>query len=208
MIFSASLSSLIAIQNRLWSNPLVLETLEKVHDLIVHGKSVVFVWLPSHVGIKGNTDADTAAKAALTTTPDNISVPHSDFRQQINQYFKSKWQSIWDSQIDNKLHKIKPKIGITYFGNQLDRRKEQILHRLRIGHTYLTHAFLLKRENTPLCATCNCLLTVEHILLSCRAYDNIRNLYFKVSTLNELFEKTSSLQILDFIKDIGLYQKI
>jgi hypothetical protein len=175
---------------------------------MVHGKSVVFVWLPSHVGIKGNTDADTAAKAALAATPDNISVPHCDFRQHIHQYFKSKWQTIWDSQLDNKLHKIKPKIGITYFGNQLDRRKEQILHRLRIGHTHLTHAFLLKRENTPHCATCNCPLTVEHILLSCRAYDNIRNLCFKVSTLNELFEKTSSLQILDFIKDIGLGKKI
>jgi len=208
MIFSDSLSSLIALQNRQWSNSLVLETLEKIHDLIAHGISVVLVWLPSHVGIKGNTDADTAAKAALAAPPDNISVPHSDFRHHIHEYFKSKWQSIWDSQIDNKLHKIKPNIGITYFGNQLDRRKEQVLHRLRIGHTYLTRAFLLRRESKPLCATFNCQLSVEHILLSCRDYDNIRSLYFNVSTLDELFEKTSSLQIVDFIKDIGLYKKI
>ena len=203
-----TLSSLIALQNREWSNPLVLESLEKIHDLIVDGSTIVFVWLPSHVGIKGNTDADTAAKAALAAPPDNISVPHSDYRQHIHEHFKSKWQSIWDSQIDNKLHKIKTNIGITYFGNQLDRRKEQILHRLRIGHTYLTHAFLLRRESKPLCATCNCELSVEHILLSCRNNDSIRNLYFNVSTLHELFEKCSSLQILDFIKDIGLYKNI
>jgi len=55
IIFSDSLSSLIAIQNRLWDNILVLETLEKIHNLTVNGKTVVFVWLPSHIGIKGMT---------------------------------------------------------------------------------------------------------------------------------------------------------
>jgi hypothetical protein len=130
----------------------------------------VFVWLPSHSGITSNTDTDMAAKVALDAAPGNIVVPHSDFRQYIHQYFKSKWQSIWDSQIENKLHEIKPNIGITYFRSQLDRRKEQILHKLRICHTYLTHAFLLKRENKPHCVTCNCPSTVEHILLSCSAY--------------------------------------
>jgi len=51
-----------------------------------------------------------------------IMSPHSDFRQHIHRYFKSKWQTIWDSQIDNNLHKVKPNIGITYFRSQLDRR--------------------------------------------------------------------------------------
>jgi len=73
-----------------------------------------------------------------------------------------------DSKIDNKLHKIKSNIGKTYFKSQLDRRKEQILHRLRIGHTFLTHAFLLKRENKP-CVTYNCPLRVEHNVFFFRA---------------------------------------
>jgi len=55
-----------------------------------------------------------AAKTALTAAPGNILLPHYDFRQHIHQYFKSKWQTIWDSQIGNKLHEIKPNIRITY----------------------------------------------------------------------------------------------
>ena len=147
----------------------------------------MFVWLPSHVGIQGNTDADVAAKTALNTAPDNIPVPHTDFWQQVDDYYKSKWQTLWDSQTNNKLYSIKPKIGITHFGNQLGRREEQILHRLRIGHTHLTHAFILQREEKPICSTCNCPLTVEHILLTCNLYGTQRNQYFKVSCLNELF---------------------
>jgi len=88
IIFSDSLSSFIAIQNRLWDNFLVLKTLEKIHNLTVNGKAVVFVWLPSHLGIKGNSDADMAVKTALTAAPGNILVPHYDLWQHIHQYFK------------------------------------------------------------------------------------------------------------------------
>jgi len=65
--------------------------------------------------MKGNPDADMAVRAAVTAAHDNISVPHSDFRQNILQYYKSKWQTTCESQIDNKLHKVKPNNGITYF---------------------------------------------------------------------------------------------
>jgi len=57
-----------------------------------------------------------------------------------------------------------------------------------LSHLHL-HAFLLRRESKPLCETCNCQLSVEHDLLSCKDYDNIRSLYFNFSTLYELFEK-------------------
>ena len=54
-------------------------------------------------------------------------------------------------------------------------RKEQvILDRLRIGHTRLTHSFLLKGEPPPECTTCECQLTIQHILVDCIEYDFIR----------------------------------
>jgi len=52
-------------------------------------------------------------------TKSEIMSPHYDFRQHIHQYFKSKWQTIWDSQIDNKLPKMSPHIGVTYLGVNL-----------------------------------------------------------------------------------------
>jgi len=91
IIFSDTLSSLIAIQNRLSDNLLVLETLEKIHNLTVNEKTVVFVWLSSYVGIKGNSDADMAAKTALSAAPDTILSPNYDFWQLIHQYFKTKY---------------------------------------------------------------------------------------------------------------------
>ena len=54
------------------------------------GKIIVFVWLHSHVGIQGNTDADVAAKTALNAAPDNITVPQTDFWQQVDDYYKLK----------------------------------------------------------------------------------------------------------------------
>jgi len=51
-------------------------------------------------------------------------------------------------------------------------------------------------------------LMVEHICLSSSAYDIICNQYFNVCSFQELFEKTHSQHILNFIKDTGIYKEI
>ena len=51
------------------------------------------------------------------------------------------------------------------------RRDEVVLSRLRLGHSYLTHSYLLKGEPPPECVTCNCRLTISHILVDCIEYD-------------------------------------
>ena len=38
-----------------------------------------------------------------------------------------------------------------------------LLNRLRIGHTRLTHSYLLSGDDLPECGTCQCALTVKHI---------------------------------------------
>ena len=65
VVFSDSLFSLQAIQNCKVENSLILKILKDHNRLINSGKSVTFCWIPSHVGIRGNEDADTAAKAGL-----------------------------------------------------------------------------------------------------------------------------------------------
>src|SRR5258706_34300 len=114
-----------------------------------------------------------------------------------------------DSQTDNKLYNIKPHIGSTYFSNKLSRRDEQTIHRLRIGHTHLTHAFILKQEKKPICSTCNNPLTVEHFLLKCNKYRELRNRHFKASSLKELVDNINNIHhILNFVKDAGIYKSI
>ena len=87
-------------------------------------------------------------------------------------------------------------------------RDECIIHRLCIGHTHFTHAFLLKKEDPPECIACQLPLTVEHILLSCVDFMLIRHKYFTCTTLANLFTNVPSRTIVDFIKEIGLYHKV
>lgn len=207
-IFSDSLSCLQAIENRLWNNPLILSILNRLHNLIEKGIIIVFIWLPSHIGIRGNAEVDIAAKSALTLNVSSTSVPFSDFKPLITTFLHNRWQNIWDSETNNKLHTIQPKIGFSILSKHKSRRNERVIHRLRIGHTHLTHAYLLKKETPPECNTCHSPLTVEHILISCRDFNAIRSKHYNVGTLSELFNTISADTIVEFVKEIGLFYKI
>jgi ribonuclease HI len=207
LILSDSLSCLQSIENQKLNHPLILEIVNLVHELIVSGKQLVFMWLPSHAGLAGNVSADAAAKAALNLPESQTPVPYSDFYPLIHKYISSSWQQLWNAETSNKLHNVEPTVkgSKTY---HLPRRDECIIHRLRIGHTYFTHAFLLKNEDPPECIACQVPLTVEHILLNCIDFMFIRTKYFKCTTLADLFNNVPSRTIVDFIKEIGLYHKV
>ena len=53
IIFSDSFSVLQSLHNRHIENPLLLDVLLK-HNELAELNRIVFCWLPSHVGIKGN----------------------------------------------------------------------------------------------------------------------------------------------------------
>ena len=171
-------------------------------------KVVSFCWLPSHVGISGNERADAAAKSALSLSIADIKIPYTDLKQRINSHLVNKWQIEWNNVPFNKLQPIKKTLGETKFKDIVKRRDELVLHRVRVGHTYLTHRFLLKGEDQPECIPCQSPLTVEHILLHCIDFSLIRQKYFNVTTLNELFHSISPFMIVNFLKEIGLYSKI
>ena len=205
-IFSDSMSCLQAIKYQKLKNPTILKILEKCHYLHLTQKTITFCWLPSHVGIRGNENADMAAKAALLLPISaNIKIPYTDLKQSIHTFFTSLWQDHWNTTPFNKLQSIKPKLGQTVLHKITSRRDEVVLHRARIGHTNVTHSYLLKHENNTDCSSCNCLLTVQHILIDCPAYAVIRNKHYNVTSLLELFNKLQPLQIINFLKEIKLY---
>jgi len=65
VIFSDSLSSLMALQNNTISESFVLEILSTLTKLNRTGKDISFEWIPSHCGINGNEMVDYYAKMAL-----------------------------------------------------------------------------------------------------------------------------------------------
>jgi len=56
---------------------------------------------------------------------------------------------------------------------------------VRIGHTRITHKYLLSGDR-PLCDKCQCSLTVKHILLECCSIKHVRENYFTCSSLKAL----------------------
>ena len=90
------------------------------------------------------------------------------------------WQREWDTAVNNKLHATKPLIGEQPSAYRSVRRDEVVLSRLRLGHSYLTHSYLLKGELPPECVTCNCRLTIRHILVDCIEYDFFRLILFEI----------------------------
>jgi ribonuclease HI len=208
IIFSDSLSVIQAIASQKLLNPLVLEVVLKFHYCVSSGTHVSLCWVPSHIGIKGNERADAAAKAALTLDIAFVKIPHSDVKPCIDKYINQMWQQTWQSQNNNKLYSIKPCIGKSIYPSLFSRRDEVVWARIRIGHSHVTHSHLLKKEAVPMCISCNCMYTVEHILISCVNFAIIRNKYYSVLSLTDLFSKIRPSQVLLYLKDIQLYKKI
>jgi hypothetical protein len=102
--------------------------------------------------------------------------------------FRQCWQLCWNSDTNNKLFKIQPVIK-SFIVSRLPRRDEVLIHRLRVGHTYLTHSYLLRRETPPECDFCHVRLTIEHLLLSCCKYTAVRRKFYNVNSLQERFER-------------------
>ena len=114
-------------------------------------------------------------------------ITFSDFKFYINKYISTAWQNAWNNDLFNKLHEIKPILGEWSPAYRDVRRDEVVLCRSRIGHTFLTHSYLLKGEPIPECVPCQCPLTVRHILVECIDFDIIRSNYFNVASIHELF---------------------
>jgi len=208
IIFSDSLSVLTSLHNRNLNNPLIVNLLERITE-ISHTKSIVFCWIPSHIGIRGNEKADMAAKESLLQEIHNMKVPYTDYKHVINKFIMNKWQERWDAlQLSNKLCLIKPKLGEWHPGFRQNRKEEVVLSRIRIGHAYFSHSFLLRGEDRPECIGCQAPYSVRHILLECADFIQARERLYTVQSLKDLFDSVSVQNIILFLKEINLFNKV
>ena len=210
ILFTDSKSSLQAIEQNDPENPLVSHVL-KIFNMLKFkfDKNIMFCWIPSHIGIRGNERADTIAKHALSKPISIRESVSSDIKSKINQVIRDNHQNIFDQQRSNKLHDIYPKIGDSVLNHRIyNRHWETKLTRLLLGHTRITHSFLLKAEPPPQCIGCATAFTVKHFMLECVDFSDIRKRYFRVKTLKELFDTVPSAKIVGYLKEVGLFNKI
>ena len=204
IIFSDSLSVLLSLRNKKFQNPLIIKLLSRL-DSMSNRKEIIICWTPSHIGVRGNERADSAAKSALDLTPDKSRIPYTDLKPTINNFLHTKWQQQWSNNIHNKLFQIQPTLGVWRPASRKSRREQVVISRLRIGHTRLTHSFILKQE--PQCLTCQTTCTVKHILIECRTFAVIRKRFFKVNNLTDLFENVKIDDILSFLRETESLRK-
>ena len=92
---------------------------------------------------------------------------------------------------------------------QVQPHLRSIPHReLHNGHSYLTHSFILRKEEALVCVACYVVLTVKHILIECADLLETRKKYFEEKSLYSLFRNMIPEVVFDFLREIGVFYKI
>ncbi|XP_064470349.1 uncharacterized protein LOC135385103 [Ornithodoros turicata] len=144
--------------------------------LTASGHSVWLQWVPSHIGLPGNTRADADARdahgAAATTMTTTIPLTPSACLIQIRcQTSRSTLAFSSNAVAANTFpHSIDPRIELT-LSQRLSRQEESILHRLRLD-VALTPLLLsrMDRRTSPMCPCCAAVADTRHLLLHCKRY--------------------------------------
>ena len=191
-------------------HPLIQKAQEWLFRISCRHKKVYFCWVPSHVGIQGNELVDREAKDA--TQLDHFScskVPHYDMKRKIKNYVLDKWQKLWSSPVlpNNRKYKtIRDSIAPWTSVFHSNRKVEVVLTRLRIGHTRLTHGFILDGNGAPVCDHCDLPLSVDHILVHCTKFLDAKRKYgLHSKSLSEILgEDVNISQLFGFLEEISI----
>ena len=215
IIYSDSKSSILGIMKYSPTNHIIQQIQEQINRIKNNRDvNITLCWIPAHVGVAGNELADQAAKDASMQQPEEVELPAGDYYPVINEAISTKWQREWDT-VDNtnKLKNIKKKVKAWETSNNMNRKIEVILTRLRTGHTNMTHSFLMSRpqEERPECQTCRMPLTVKHIFEVCTTTIQERRNIFQNRRLEDILEESedfSTEKIIQFLKKMKLINKL
>ena len=211
-----SLSVLQAIGHFNSVHPIIIEILEWLHLLKIGGSNVSFCWSPAHVGVAGNEAADSLAKTAANRSDiTRCPLPAKDMYPVIRSKILDSWKFSWELETQ-KMKEIAESI-FPWKYSTMTRQREVILSRLRIGHTRMTHGFLMSGDHQPFCEDCLVPLTVRHLMVECPSLLDERERHFPASfkgidggfSLSKILGKDYKENCLfSFIEDIGILNKI
>ena len=208
LICSDSRSAIVAIGKLYNKHPLI----QKIQQMCGEDVKVTLCWVPSHVGVKQNEQVDEAARAVIDNNMTYQNIPKTDYKVHIKKKATEKWADAWNHIHTNKLKDIKPTVIPFKKSCFTDRSWEIKVTRLRIGHTHLTHGYLMDGSPPPLCGNCAIQLSVKHILKECPQYSaNRANIFGHAASL-ALILGDSSVEIYGklykFLIKINIFKKI
>jgi hypothetical protein len=150
-------------------------------------------WVPAHLGLMGNEQADRLSKlAAADGVPNDFKPFYSDFLPKFKitcfnhwiQHFnkKSKDKGIW-----YKIIQPEPPRVPWFNDPSIKRSYIKLVSRLRSGnYPSAKFAYLMKKSQSDKCLVCNKLEDVQHLLMECVKNKDQRASFMKEFNLNVL----------------------
>ncbi|XP_058827599.1 uncharacterized protein LOC131687523 [Topomyia yanbarensis] len=204
VVMSDSASCLSALEACTSQHPWI----QQIENML-RGRPIKLCWIPGHAGIHGNEEADRLAGEARGNTPLQVAVPGADANNRMKTAIRNQWFRRWSASTEVKLREVKFDTGKwTDCENSAEQR---VLTRLRIGHTRLTHDFLLKKTSPPVCDCCGIVVDVRHVILHCRKYDDVRRKHDIESTSLRAAlsnDRKNEESMVKFLKETNLFNML
>ena len=70
------------------------------------------------------------------------------------------------------------RLSIVPFSYGQNRKEQVVLTRCRIGHSRLTHSYLLNNEERPECIPCNSNFSLKYVLIECVVVADVRQTFY------------------------------
>ena len=192
-IYSDSLSSLMAIQDRNSDTPMVIQIQDILVQLRRLGMAVKLSWVKAHIGIDGNERADQLAKSCLTPEAEMVELeaPLSFAKRHIRIVERINWNKDWRCTKNGSwTRRIFPTVERRRRAGQF--QLDFVLTQFLSGHgkfgEYLTR---FNRRDDPSCE-CDGFQDPEHLLFDCPLLDDLRmDIVAECNTRGERFQVAS-----------------
>lgn len=204
-IFTDSRSTIEALGSNNKKTNEIINSIKKIMS-----PNICIVWVPSHTGIIGNDFADEAAKDIVQSVTGTLNyLSSSDAVTIIKNYNVCILQREWEIQIDNKLFLIRPLANYASYFNLICRKYEMVMNRIRAGHSYLTHSYIIAKDTQPICKYCKENLTIKHIF-ECNntVTSRNRNKHGIIDWEIDVFDVQKIQGIVDFLKEEDYFNLI
>lgn len=225
LICSDSVSVLKSLRSFRSSRQDILFKILELHSRIIQqGMMIGFMWIPAHVGLRGNEEVDELAKQAVKRDSVELHIPLSkaEVKGMVWRKAIEEWQGKWNNETRGRfLYSINNTVSINTAVRNMGRtRKEEIIcNRIRLGHSNLNSTLRrIGKHPTGLCEYCQTEETITHAIIECTKYREERqNLKEKLEekgvkefTIKRLMNLsgTNFQNFLDFIRQTGLLNRI